>query len=181
LSRADTRARLLDAAVAVVRRDGAQSLTLDAVAAQAGVSKGGLLYHFKSKRELLEGMVERWLAEWQEQIDRESGDAGFLTGYVHATHLGGAGPEEREAEFGLLAALIADPAVIEVVRARYEDWQAQAVRDAPDPVAATVARLATDGLWLADLLGFAPPRGELREQVLARLLELARPCPPPSR
>jgi hypothetical protein len=38
-----------------------------------------------------------------------------------------------------------------------------------------VARLATDGLWFADLLGFAPPRGELRERVLARLLELARP------
>ena len=37
---------------------------------------------------------------------------------------------------------------------------------------ATVARLAADGLWLADLLGMAPPEGELRERVLARLLEL---------
>jgi AcrR family transcriptional regulator len=171
----DTRVKLLDAAVAVVRRDGAQSLTLDAVAAQAGVSKGGLLYHFKSKRQLLDGMVERWLADWQDQIDESSGDAGFLTGYVHATHLGGAGPEEREAEFGLLAALIAEPAVLEVVRERYAQWQRQAVETTDDPVEATVARLATDGLWFADLLGFAPPRGELREQVLARLLELARP------
>ena len=42
----DTRRRLLDAATAVVRRDGARALTLDAVAAEAGVSKGGLLYHF---------------------------------------------------------------------------------------------------------------------------------------
>jgi AcrR family transcriptional regulator len=175
LTARDTRERLLDAAVAVVRRDGAQSLTLDAVAAQAGVSKGGLLYHFKSKRQLLDGMVDRWLAEWQDQIDRDKGDEGFLTGYVHATHLGGAGPQEREAEFGLLAALIAEPAVLEVVRERYEEWQAQVVATTDDPVEATVARLATDGLWFADLLGFAPPRGELRERVLARLLELARP------
>jgi AcrR family transcriptional regulator len=174
LTRGDTRGRLLDAAVAVVRRDGAQSLTLDAVAAQAGVSKGGLLYHFRSKRDLLDGMVERWLAEWQQQIDAGSGEAGFLTGYVHATHLGGAGPQEREAEFGLMAALIAEPAVLEVVRERYRDWQARAVEGVDDPVEATVARLATDGLWFADLLGFAPPEGELREQVLARLLELAR-------
>ena len=171
----DTRERLLDAAVAVVRRDGAQSLTLDAVAAQAGVSKGGLLYHFKSKRQLLDGMVDRWLAEWQDQIDSEAGAGGFLTGYVHATHLGGAGPQEREAEFGLIAALIAEPAVLEVVRDRYEAWQAKVVETADDPVEATVVRLATDGLWFADLLGFAPPRGELREQVLARLLERARP------
>lgn len=171
----DTRERLLDAAVAVTRRDGAQSLTLDAVAAQAGVSKGGLLYHFKSKRQLLDAMVDRWLAAWQEEIDRDAGEAGFLTGYVHATHLGGAAPQEREAEFGLIAALIADPEVLQVVRDRYDQWQARVVDQTDDPVEATVVRLATDGLWFADLLGFAPPRGELREQVLARLLELARP------
>ena len=50
MPRPSARARLLDAAVAVVRRDGAQALTLDAVAAEAGVSKGGLLYHFRSTR-----------------------------------------------------------------------------------------------------------------------------------
>jgi AcrR family transcriptional regulator len=175
LSPRDTRGRLLDAAVAVVRRDGAQSLTLEKVAQEAGVSKGGLLYHFGSKRQLLDGMVERWLADWQRQIDAEAGDAGFLTGYVHATHLGSAGPQEREAEFALLAALIAEPAVLEVVRERYRDWQAEVVGATGDPVEATVARLATDGLWFADLLGFAPPQGELRERVLARLLELAQP------
>ena len=61
---ADTRERLLDAAAAVVRRDGAQALTLEAVAAEAGVSKGGLLYHFNSKRELLEAMLGGWLEEF---------------------------------------------------------------------------------------------------------------------
>jgi AcrR family transcriptional regulator len=156
-----------------VRRDGAQALTLDAVAAEAGVSKGGLLYHFKSKRDLLDAMVERWLGEWQDEID-ESADGGFLTGYVHATHLGGVAPEQRDAEFGLVAALIAEPEVLEVVRRRFAEWQARAEREALDPVEATVARLAADGLWIADLLGLAPPRGELREKVLARLIELAR-------
>jgi AcrR family transcriptional regulator len=69
VARGDTRAKLLEAAGAVIRRDGAQALTLDAVAAQAGVSKGGLLYHFASKRELLDGLVERWLDEFQDDID----------------------------------------------------------------------------------------------------------------
>jgi DNA-binding transcriptional regulator YbjK len=40
MARPSRRAALLDAAVAVIRRDGARSLTLDAVAAEAGVSKG---------------------------------------------------------------------------------------------------------------------------------------------
>ena len=79
---ARTRDRLLDAAGAVVMRDGAQALTLDAVAQEAEVSKGGLLYHFKSKRELVEGMIERWLAEFQREMDEA--DPAFVRGYVKA-------------------------------------------------------------------------------------------------
>jgi AcrR family transcriptional regulator len=164
VSRPDTRGRLLEAAGAVIRRDGAQSLTLDAVAAQAGVSKGGLLYHFGSKRELLDGLVERWLDEFQRDIDEAGGT--FPIGYVRASD----GAKADEA--GLLAALIADPAVLATVRERYATWQDRVVTEGGDPVEATVARLAADGLWLADLLGIAPPQGELRMRVLARLLEL---------
>jgi AcrR family transcriptional regulator len=173
LTAAGTRERLLDAAAAVVRADGPQSLTLDAVAAAAGVSKGGLLYHFKSKRELLDGMIERWIEGWQHAIDAQSADVGFVAGYVQATDLGGTGPHGREADVGLLAALMAEPEVLESVRGRYASWQQRVELEGGDPVDATIARLASDGLWFADLLGFAPPRGELRDRVLARLLELA--------
>ena len=147
----------------MIRRDGAQALTLDAVAVEAGVSKGGLLYHFASKRALLDGLVTRWLDEFQEDID--AAGPGFVAGYVKASD--GAKAEES----GLLAALVADPEVLAVVRERYATWQDRLVTEG-DPVEATVARLAADGLWLADLLGMAPPEGELREQLLARLLEL---------
>src|SRR5215208_3308653 len=54
MPRPSRRAELLDAAIAVIRRDGAQRLTLDAVAAEAGVSKGGVLYHFGSNAALIE-------------------------------------------------------------------------------------------------------------------------------
>jgi AcrR family transcriptional regulator len=164
LPRGDTRAKLLDAAGAVIRRDGPQALTLDAVAAQAGVSKGGLLYHFKSKRELLDGLVDRWMDDFQRDIDAESGN--FARRYVAAND--GAHAEE----VGMLAALVADPQVLAAVRDRHETWQDRVASEGGDPVDATVARLAADGLWLADLLGTAPPRGQLRERVLARLLEL---------
>jgi AcrR family transcriptional regulator len=165
VARPDTRAKLLDAAAAVSHRDGPHALTLDAVAAQAGVSKGGLLYHFRSKRELLDALVARWLDEFQEDIDAAGG--GFVAGYIRASD--GAKAEES----GLLAALVAEPDVLAVVRERYATWQDRIVTEGGDPVEATVARLAADGLWLADLLGTAPPDGELRERVLARLLDLS--------
>ena len=75
----------------------------------------------------------------------------------------------------MLAALVADPALLVTVREQYAIWQDRVEREGGDPVDATVARLAADGLWLAELLGLGPPTGEVREQVVARLLELAGP------
>jgi len=166
MSRARTRDRLLDAAATVVHRDGAQALTPDAVAQEAEVSKGGLLYHFKSKRDLVEGMVARWLAEFQREMDEA--DTDFVRGYVKASAPAGN-------ELGMLAALVADPSLLVTVRRQYGIWQDRVERESRDPVDATVARLAADGLWLAELLGMGPPTGALREQVLERLTNLAEP------
>jgi AcrR family transcriptional regulator len=166
MPRARTRDRLLDAAGAVVMRDGAQALTLDAVAEEAEVSKGGLLYHFKSKRDLVEGMVERWLEEFGREMSEADPD--FVRGYIRSSAPAGN-------ELGMLAALVADPSLLVAVRKQYGIWQDRVEREGRDPVDATVARLAADGLWLAELLGMGPPTGELRERVLQRLLDLAEP------
>lgn len=56
---ASARDRVLDSFVAIVCEEGERPATLDAVAARAGVSKGGLLYHFGSKAALVEGLCER--------------------------------------------------------------------------------------------------------------------------
>ena len=69
----------------------------------------------------------------------------------------------------------ADPSLLVAVRRQYGIWQDRVERESRDPVDATVARLAADGLWLAELLGMGPPTGELREQVLGRLSALAEP------
>jgi AcrR family transcriptional regulator len=171
--RSDTKRRLLDAAAAVVRRDGAKALTLDAVAAEAGVSKGGLLYHFKTKRDLLDAMLDGWVEEFGTEIAAAEEGRGFAHGYVKASDMTHWAAAERAIEFGFLAALVDEPATLERVRARYAAWQNQLAGQAADPVDATVARLAADGLWLNDLLGLAPPAGELRERVMERMLDLA--------
>ncbi len=129
----DTRRRLLDAATAVVRRDGARALTLDAAAAEAGVSKGGLLYHFKTKRELLEGMLDGWLEEFDAEIEAAREGRPFAHGYVKASDMSAWAAAERATEFGLLAAMVEEPGTLERVRARYAAWQEQLVREAARP------------------------------------------------
>jgi AcrR family transcriptional regulator len=64
----DTRDRLLDAAEAVVIERGVNAMTLEAVAARAKVSKGGLLYHFPSKEAVVQGMVSRVASIVQERF-----------------------------------------------------------------------------------------------------------------
>ena len=53
------RERVLDAFEAILIDEGGRAATLDAVARRAGVSKGGLLYHFASKDDLAAGLVNR--------------------------------------------------------------------------------------------------------------------------
>ncbi len=169
MARPSRRAELLEAAIVVIRRDGAQSLTLDAVAAEAGVSKGGVLYHFGSKRALIDGLLERWLDDFENRLGGED----FAAAYVRACDLAAAGPEVSASEFGLLAALIEEPQVLEVARERYASWTERMLEGGMSPDDAWLVRLAADGLWYSDLLDIAAPQGEDRRRLIERLLALA--------
>ncbi len=54
-----SRERILDSFEKALIRDGERAATMEAVAAAADVSKGGLLYHFPSKEALVEGLADR--------------------------------------------------------------------------------------------------------------------------
>jgi AcrR family transcriptional regulator len=169
MARPSRRRELLDAANAVIRRDGAHALTLDAVAAEAGVSKGGVLYHFGSKRALIDGLVDCWLDDFEAQFDGPD----FAAAYVRASDLSDAGPELSASEFGMLAALIEVPEVLEVARERHAEWMERMLGGALAREDAWLVRLAADGLWYSDLLGIAAPQGDDRRRLIARLLALA--------
>ncbi len=64
--RAVTRRSILQAAEAVLLREGLDALTLDAIAAELGLTKQGLYYHFPSKEALL---AELALQEWTAVAD----------------------------------------------------------------------------------------------------------------
>jgi AcrR family transcriptional regulator len=171
VSRPTARRRLLEAAATVARRDGPRAVTLDAVAAEAGVSKGGLLYHFPTKDALVEALIEDWLDRFEEEIEQGAGDRGWARSYAQA--IGGRSADERATDIALMVAVASGPWELDEVSRRYAAWQKRVVEAAPDPVDATIVRLAADGLWLADLFGLAPPSGPLRRAVLARLDELS--------
>ncbi len=64
--RTNSRDRILAAAADVARETGPGSLSLDAVASRAGVSKGGLLYNFPTKAKLMQALVEEYLRAFEQ-------------------------------------------------------------------------------------------------------------------
>lgn len=64
-----TRDEILNAFEELIVEQGERTATLSAVAASAGVSKGGLLYHFGSKDALVDGLTARF----RDQIAHELG------------------------------------------------------------------------------------------------------------
>lgn len=172
----DARKAILHAATTIVGRDGVAHLTIDAVAREAGLSKGGVLYHFPSKDALIVGMVTALIVEFEGEMRRATSDdpppGRWLRTYVRAS----CGPEGTsiEEQTSLIAAVATNPRLLAPLQERYAAWQALAEADGLPPALATIIRLAVDGLWLADLFGLAPPRGELRAAVIETLLELAR-------
>ena len=64
-----TRARILDAAQALVLEQGFGGTTVDAVIESAGTTKGGFFHHFRSKQELARALVERYAAEDMALLD----------------------------------------------------------------------------------------------------------------
>ncbi|GAA2275045.1 TetR/AcrR family transcriptional regulator [Nonomuraea roseoviolacea subsp. roseoviolacea] len=174
MPRPSSRDRLLDAAAEVLLSDGAESLTLEAVAQRAGVSKGGLFYHFPTKQALVRAMVERLVGAFDQALARAGDRPGdFLRAYVEATV-----PETRASEApdrvtaALLAGVLVDPEGLEPLRERFAAWQERLTRDGVDPAAATVVRLAVDGWWAVRLLGLGEPDPELHARTRAYLMEL---------
>lgn len=171
-----TKEQILAAAQRVVVEKGAGALTLDAVARVAGVSKGGLLYHFPSKEALVSGMIDGLCAAFEqalaEAIEREQDTrpGRWTRAYVRATFA-----TDRDAQAvgaALLAAVANNFELVAPFRRRMAAWQAQIEQDGLDPALATAIRLAADGLWFADLGDFAAPQGEQRAQILATLIAL---------
>jgi TetR/AcrR family transcriptional regulator, transcriptional repressor for nem operon len=56
----DSRTRLLDAALAIIRRKGYHATTVDDVCAATGLSKGSFFHHFKSKEDLALAAAGHW-------------------------------------------------------------------------------------------------------------------------
>jgi TetR/AcrR family transcriptional repressor of nem operon len=65
-----TKERILEAAQALVLRRGFAATSVDAIQADAGISRGTFFYHFPSKDDLARALIERYAEADRELVDR---------------------------------------------------------------------------------------------------------------
>ncbi len=65
-----TKDKICEAAMQLAIRDGLLAMTLENVAKQAGISKGGVMYHFPSKDELVRGVVDYFSEQCETMLMR---------------------------------------------------------------------------------------------------------------
>lgn len=169
------RERILEAADRIARKSGAANLALDAVAASAGVSKGGLLYHFPNKQALLTALVDRHLERFEAEMAERcaaNGGSGHLEAYLDASLQ----DCSQMPSTGALAAMVQMPELLKPVRDFKRRALDRMLASTPDPGTALVLFLAMDGLRsmkLFDLDLLTDNERLLAIEALRRLISVA--------
>lgn len=170
------REEILEAASQVVRAQGVAHLTLEGVAQEAGISKGGLLYHFSNKEALISGMLDLYLERFEAQVEQtmtelpEATRGRWLCAFIQVSFR--EGTEDPSLAASVLAAIVGNPNLLQRLRSHYSLWVERALAEGISRQAVLLVMQATDGLWYSDLLGMSLLDEEDRCQMLGQLLQM---------
>jgi AcrR family transcriptional regulator len=147
--RSGAREKILEAADELAREVGPAHLVLDAVAARAGVSKGGLLYHFPAKTDLLQALVESHLELFRDELARKMREHGAAPDSLLQSYLELFVSEQKRRKAppsGVLAAMVQNPEMLAPIKRFKREMLDRLTENARDPAKALTLFLALEGL-----------------------------------
>lgn len=164
---------ILDAGEAVVARDGAAALTLDAVARQAGISKASVIYDYKTKQALIEAIVERaFRADHARHAEVEAGLSDRDSAAIRSRIAVAAEPPPeafRPAALNLTAALAMDAGLRQRMQQSQAGTIAHILDTAAMPRGALLAYLALEGLKFLEYLDFHHFDPDERQRIIGEI------------
>lgn len=185
-SRVIDRQALLDAAERVVAREGAAHLTLDAVAAEAGISKASVIYDYKTKHALIKAVIERSIARHTARLrahieEQAPGDDRIMRGRLASIAARSVTDAERTVALNLIAALAADAGLRALIETTYREQMAEIAATSADPTGSLLAFLALEGLSLMERFGLCSWPPAEREALLDAIGAMLKPPGPGKR
>ena len=178
---------VLDAFERLLIEGGERAATLEATARAAGVSKGGLLYHFASREALVDAVLARFLALVEADVEQlENAPEGPVAYYVRSSVAVGH-PLDRAGVAATRLAQAGSTAAVSTIRAVRQRWLDSVRRHVTDPTVALAITLIGDGLYYdSSLHGHDPELGvdaphAAEMDALVALLERLAAAPPAAR
>ena len=175
--RTSSRDRILDAAAALVAEHGVPHLTIEATAAAAAITKAGLIYHFKTRDDLLTALVDRMVAE----LDLHSRPPAVPDGVIsQQAHIGelvkftfDMPADQKRLLANMLAATSTHPHLLPPVQDLFERSYSS-FADGSTAGLALLLAVALDGILLLELLQLHQFKPGQRAAMRKALLEQAR-------
>lgn len=147
--------RILDAFEGLLVTGGSPAATLEAVAERAQVSKGGLLYHFHNKDELVLRMLERLHEQGDTDIERMRNAKQGPVDYYLAMSVDTGSDFDRALIATARIAQESDPRATEALAKLRQQWFAVLRDNLGDESLARTVQLIGDGLYFDDTTGLA--------------------------
>jgi AcrR family transcriptional regulator len=170
-----SRKAALQAALTIISRDGPNRLTLDAIARESGMSKGGLTHQFPTKEAVLKALLEHQIEYFADFTQRYLAEMGTTTSQpqlaAQIATLREAITQPGSVALAILGALTQDPGLLSQTRAASGITVDAVKTEAADPQLALVRWAAAQGLTLMTLFGLNPLTDQEREQLFDRLLD----------
>ncbi|SMG11215.1 transcriptional regulator, TetR family [Agreia pratensis] len=170
-----TRDRIIDAFAELLGENGERAATLDAVAAAAGVSKGGLLYHFGSKEALIEGVLERLATLVERDVAAiRSSPSGPVAHLIRTSMATGSALDKALVATSRLAQA-SNSTARDALRAANDAWYGIVLESTGDPVLSRAIMLISDGLAYGSAFlpeSMTPDTAELTRSDIDDLVDL---------
>lgn len=172
--RPNSREKILAAAADVARESGPGSLSLDAVASRAGVSKGGLLYNFPTKAKLMQGLVEDYLREFEQALEAANiNDKGENPLAVYIRLSANDCEEKQPSASWIFSAIAEDPDFMTPIKTFKRQLFEKLKGGRNDLRSLLVCFLAIEGLRSMNLFDSDVLSKDERELLVSSLLEIA--------
>ncbi|MGC5078214.1 TetR/AcrR family transcriptional regulator [Agrococcus sp. DT81.2] len=151
------RAQLLDAYETLLIDDGERAATVQAVADRAGVSKGGLLYHFGSKADLATGLIERLRDLGAADVESLRAADDIVETFLRTSVASGSPLDRTMVAVIRLAQSPAGAAARAALQRLDDDYVAAIAERLGDADLALTVVLLADGVYLRSALGALEP------------------------
>ncbi|MCR8658696.1 TetR/AcrR family transcriptional regulator [Paenibacillus endoradicis] len=163
--------RILEAASKVVLSEGVNRLTLEAVALEAQISKGGLLYHYGTKDELIKAMNLRVIEQFREFIEHELvTGASYPKAYLLASLKSLQDTEYLNISTSLLAAISNNHAVLDLWKEDYQKIKENFNKAKIRNELSLLIQATCDGIWFSRVLKMTYIDAAEGEKIIMELL-----------